>query len=649
MKPAFKKYDLIFLNYSEFRQIPGDFQMDDLFELLNFFKKNGSIIFINFYNETKELTESKKDYNNEEDKNNDENKLYNLSEILFFDTKQAQKTFQQNYEYTSQNNSIENSENKEIIDNTKIIDYFIKKISDKKTNPNKTGLFLDKLDIFSVASLIKNKPYKKQYEFDLYPKFEDFVDQYNEKKKNENLKKSKNENLKKSKNDYIYAINNNNDENTINSEKNNEIMIKEYEELIEAYQNIIEENKMDFCSLLISLFVHDSAYFTSKFYSLKLINETVKTSIKLIKEKIKLIKYLKDNEGKDPIESEHEQNDGNDYDENDLQNNFVNQYYNEDEHQNDENENNFLNNIEYANEEEIDKDSCKNIIYLLDITYSMNRYKKIIYSLETLNKKLISNCEDLKIGYVLYKDYIDDINNNLQLGQDHIKVIPPSSESINIQDNENFIFDGGDDYAEDWANPLNEISNLALNKDTNLVIHICDSGAHGNRFSNYCNKKEQEGLLIKALNNCSKKSIKIIGIMIDNYAKQSFLECQKIYLKNEGYYNIIDLTELSGNNYNENNFINTIIDSIENALNNKITEIKQNIGEENNSLKEIKEEDFTFHELEVKMRKLSQIETYKDKHFCFLPRIENTDEIESIQGIKQGAIGDCYLMFYLKK
>ena len=56
------------------------------------------------------------------------------------------------------------------------------------------------------------------------------------------------------------------------------------------------------------------------------------------------------------------------------------------------------------------------------------------------------------------------------------------------------------------------------------------------------------------------------------------------------------------------------------------------------------EDDFVFNEYNVKMRHLSQIKNYKGKKFHFLPQIEKIEEIESIQGIRQGAIGDCYLI-----
>ena len=102
----------------------------------------------------------------------------------------------------------------------------------------------------------------------------------------------------------------------------------------------------------------------------------------------------------------------------------------------------------------------------------------------------------------LYKDfYIEPFS--LELNQSHIKVYPPSKESF-INDEINFI--GGYDYAEDWANAYYEISKLDLSYNyQNIIIHFCDSGAHGKKFSDYDYKNKQEALLFQALDLCAKK------------------------------------------------------------------------------------------------------------------------------------------------
>ena len=42
-------YDMVFFNHDDLEKIPGDFKIKDLYELLEFFKKKKTNIFINFY------------------------------------------------------------------------------------------------------------------------------------------------------------------------------------------------------------------------------------------------------------------------------------------------------------------------------------------------------------------------------------------------------------------------------------------------------------------------------------------------------------------------------------------------------------------------------------------------------------------------
>ena len=49
LNPNQTKYDMFFINYSDLKNFPGDFKMQDFLELLNFFKKQGTNIFVNFY------------------------------------------------------------------------------------------------------------------------------------------------------------------------------------------------------------------------------------------------------------------------------------------------------------------------------------------------------------------------------------------------------------------------------------------------------------------------------------------------------------------------------------------------------------------------------------------------------------------------
>ena len=290
-----------------------------------------------------------------------------------------------------------------------------------------------------------------------------------------------------------------------------------------------------------------------------------------------------------------------------------------------------------------------NIIYLIDTTLSMNKNKEIVYSLKNINDALKLKFVNIQFGFVLYKDfYIEEYS--LKLNQSHIKVYPPSKKSF-INNDIDFI--AGYDYAEDWANAYYEISQLHLDYDNyqNIIIHFCDSGAHGKRFSDYDYKNEQENLLIEALNFCALKKFKIIGLLYNEFARKSFLACAKIY---KGYYNLVDLTleDIT----KTNNFYKIIFENINYALINKKN---MTFLDDYSQIKDY-ENDFDWKNLIVNMTKLKDVKNknFNNLYYLFLPILKGTD-IQQINkfvkssptpnfdpktGLKQGYIGDCYLI-----
>ena len=81
LEPSCTKYDLIYLNFEEISNIPGDFKIKYLIELLEHFKKKKSNIFINFYkseiykkeeDKKKEKEMKEKEAKKAEDKKNEE-------------------------------------------------------------------------------------------------------------------------------------------------------------------------------------------------------------------------------------------------------------------------------------------------------------------------------------------------------------------------------------------------------------------------------------------------------------------------------------------------------------------------------------------------------------------------------------------------
>ena len=279
-----------------------------------------------------------------------------------------------------------------------------------------------------------------------------------------------------------------------------------------------------------------------------------------------------------------------------------------------------------------------NIIYLIDTTRSMKKYEKLIYSIPTMNKEIKSllSKDKLKIGYILYKDFYSPFNINEN--NKHIQIIPPSSKNINIYIKNYIKFEGGNDYSEDWANPILKINELIEgNEKANIVIHFSDANAHGSRFSEYDNKDIEENLLIKALTLCSKKKINFIGIMLSSFARKSFYECKKIYNNLRGFYDVFEINDIKTIYHDINQ---RIINIVNNNYNNSYN---SEDDDENLGMNEIDENDFIYKNMKVVMKPIYEINGYKGQSFTFLPK-KKLEGFNKNEGIVQGYIGDCYLI-----
>mgnify|MGYP006873043318 FL=1 len=224
--PSYDKYGMIYINFSELDKIPGNFKLDDLLELLCFFKKKNTTIFINYYKNEKpeekddkngknDKNKNKKDKNKkvnessnnensdnensgdeqskenqgedgekkenkgkDKDKDKDEepseemkqlNKFYYMTDIYFFDKGQAINDFNEHYKaFTKDKNK------KKIKINSKnVYDYFSKGIATgtEETVPaDKTGLFLDEFKKFIIIHKSKNSLSKQEYDCQPFPK-----------------------------------------------------------------------------------------------------------------------------------------------------------------------------------------------------------------------------------------------------------------------------------------------------------------------------------------------------------------------------------------------------------------------------------------------------------------------------------------------
>ena len=110
MYPMFDRYDMIYFNFEDLSKISRNFKIEYTLELIDFFKRKKSIIFINFYGQekVKNNINLKKDDDLQKQKSTKKtltkeqlleitNKFYYVSDIYFFDKKQAVKLFNEHY------------------------------------------------------------------------------------------------------------------------------------------------------------------------------------------------------------------------------------------------------------------------------------------------------------------------------------------------------------------------------------------------------------------------------------------------------------------------------------------------------------------------------------------------------------------------
>ena len=253
MYPLFNKYDMLYFNFEDLNKISKNFKIEYMLELIDFFKKKKSIIFVNYY--MLEKDKEKIDNNPKKDEKipssqiksskriltKEEyleiiNRFYYVTDVYFFDKKQSIKNFNDHY------NLFTTDDSKKIISSRNVYDYFIKGIATGTENevPNeKTGIFLDEFNEFCIIHVNKNNLVEKE-EYDPHP---------------------------------FPKINTHN--------------IKE----VTIYKDIIKKNKNDFYSLFLSELVisisHNSNYLS---ISPLIIYPSYLTGMDLIKKKIECIK-----------------------------------------------------------------------------------------------------------------------------------------------------------------------------------------------------------------------------------------------------------------------------------------------------------------------------------------------------------------------
>ena len=178
------------------------------------------------------------------------------------------------------------------------------------------------------------------------------------------------------------------------------------------------------------------------------------------------------------------------------------------------------------------------ILFLINATGEMSPY--IIAAKEeskNLYKKLRKEYPEkhFKFGYIFYRDPIgfkEDIHEFIDLTNNFNFLIEKIGK-IKVNERRGF--------ADDWAGAY-KIANEKINwrKGVKIIIHITDSGAHGQLFTKYDKYLEEEGKLIEELEKCALKGIKIFGYFLKEDCRNSFEECSKIYRSKGGSFNILN-------------------------------------------------------------------------------------------------------------
>ena len=211
-----------------------------------------------------------------------------------------------------------------------------------------------------------------------------------------------------------------------------------------------------------------------------------------------------------------------------------------------------------------------NVCFIVDNTGSMGSWINVIKDIcKNLFGEIVAKFSKFQFsfGCVFYADKISintDQNYKINFTKDENE-FRAKLEEIELQ--------GGDDVAENWVSGFRiALDELEWGNGTKLIFHIADAPHHGKIFN--IDKKDDNFLdeeddingknLIKLIERCSERNIKITGINIDKVA--SFNVFKREYEKVNGpNYEIIDVNgeEL----VKGNDFINKkVLDIIEKSL-----------------------------------------------------------------------------------
>ena len=110
LNPSCQKYDLMYIIYKDLKNIEGGFEEDDFIELVKFFKKKKTKIFVNYYKPSKsELVEPREEEDNNDEDNNDEDGDNNVETNDNTNENQSEEKNENNNEEESNKEKSKNS------------------------------------------------------------------------------------------------------------------------------------------------------------------------------------------------------------------------------------------------------------------------------------------------------------------------------------------------------------------------------------------------------------------------------------------------------------------------------------------------------------------------------------------------------------
>jgi hypothetical protein len=217
------------------------------------------------------------------------------------------------------------------------------------------------------------------------------------------------------------------------------------------------------------------------------------------------------------------------------------------------------------------------IVFLIDSTASMGPYIEAAKSESKNISKILRNTYpemNFQYGYIFYRDPIDskeDIHEMINL-TDQVNDLPYEIGKIKAI--------GGGDLPEDWVGAYKKVNNDINWRNGNKVIfHIADAGAHGKRFTPSDKYPDEEKKLIKEIEKCCSKNIKIFAFVIEEDSRKSFIECKKIYQSKGGTYEIYNFEKPK--NIDNNLFYNCKTYSLFGSSKNSSSGVFGNTNEEN--------------------------------------------------------------------